>query len=114
MPSWKGRVSFAGALGRRGRPGHKALLFAPWEISLLGAASRLWREGSMRELLEQYLKEGRDIHIHLSHDFHISGRITALGKGVVSLARGDALYHVPIDKIVYVFERRSSDSSPGG
>jgi hypothetical protein len=68
----------------------------------------------MRALLEKYLKEGRDIHIHLSRDFHISGRLKSVGEGVISLVRGDAVYHIPIDKIIYVFEQPQSDSPPGG
>lgn len=68
----------------------------------------------MRSLLERFFKEGKNIHLHLSRDFHLSGRLTSIGDGVVTLARDDAVYHIPIDKIIYVFEQLSPDRSSGG
>ncbi len=68
----------------------------------------------MRVLLDRYFKEGKNIHIHLSRDFHISGRLTAVGEGVVSLARGSDVYHIPIDKIIYIFEQTQPESPSGG
>lgn len=68
----------------------------------------------MRALLDRYLKEGKDIHIHLSRDFHISGRLTSVGEGVVSLTKGDNVYHIPIDKIIYIFEQTKPGSPSGG
>lgn len=68
----------------------------------------------MRALLKRYFKEGKDIHIHLSRDFHLSGRLTSVGEGVVSLSRGGSLYHIPIDKIVYVFEQVGTEKPSAG
>lgn len=67
----------------------------------------------MRALLERFLKEGKNIHLHLSRDFHLSGRLTSVADGVVTLARDDAFYHIPIDKIIYVFEQVPPDMPSG-
>jgi sRNA-binding regulator protein Hfq len=67
----------------------------------------------MRVLLEQYFKDGKDVHIHLSRDFHLSGRVTSVGEGVISLSRGNSVYHIPIDKIVYIYEQTKPKASSG-
>jgi hypothetical protein len=62
----------------------------------------------MRALLERYMHEGREVHIHLARDFHLTGRLRAVEEDFICLARDDVLYHMPIDKILYVFERVSA------
>lgn len=63
----------------------------------------------MHSLLKQYLEEKKEIHVHLSRDFHLTGRLSSVGDGVISITRGNAVYHVPIDKIIYIFEQLSPE-----